>query len=58
MEKIKLVNKSGKVIERTKSDYESNLSSWDKKGFSIYEKKVDKPATEPAKKKAKKKKSK
>ena len=57
MEKIKLINSSGKIIERNKDVYEQNVSSWTSRGFKPHDDKTEiKP--DPTKKKIKKKKSK
>ena len=55
MSTVKLV-KDGKVIERSKVDYEKNQSLWTLKGFSLVEEKIS--SDEPKKKTPKKKKSK
>ena len=43
METIKL-ERNGKVIERTKADYDMNKSAYDIRGFKEY---TEKPKTEP-----------
>jgi len=60
MDKIKLVNASGKVIERNKYDYERNVATWEAKGFKVHDgkPKAAAPKPEPVKKTTKKKKSK
>ena len=49
IETLKLINKSGAIIERKKVDVENNMKIWTQRGWELYEKK-------PAKKKAPKKK--
>ena len=47
MDKIKLVNASGKVIERNKDDYDKNIASWEAKGFKLHDGKAKAPAPKP-----------
>ena len=57
MTPVKLV-KDGKVIERSKVDYEHNEGNWKIRGWSLYEgkpKAQPKPVEEPKKAKPKKK---
>ena len=57
MTTVKLV-KDGKVIERSKVDYEYNQGNWKIRGWTLYEDKPKaqpKPAEEPKKAKPKKK---
>tara|TARA_R100001015_G_C4561585_1_gene121343 strand:- start:568 stop:747 length:180 start_codon:yes stop_codon:yes gene_type:complete len=57
MTTVKLI-KDGKVIERSKVDYEYNQGNWEIRGWSLYEgkpKAQPKPAEEPKKAKPKKK---
>ena len=49
IETLKLINKSGAIIERKKVDVENNMKIWTQRGWELYEEK-------PAKKKAPKKK--
>ena len=53
IETLKLINKSGAIIERKKVDVENNMKIWTQRGWELYE---DKPAKKkaPKKKKAKK----
>tara|TARA_Y100001935_G_C16878189_1_gene301249 strand:+ start:316 stop:483 length:168 start_codon:yes stop_codon:yes gene_type:complete len=53
IETLKLINKSGAIIERKKVDVENNIKIWTQRGWELYE---DKPAKKkaPKKKKAKK----
>ena len=57
MSTVKLV-KDGKVIERSKVDYEYNQGNWEVRGWTLYEgkpKEQPKPVEEPKKAKSKKK---
>ena len=59
MSTVKLV-KDGKVIERSKVDYEYNQGNWEIRGWSLYEEKPKaqpkpEPIEEPKKAKPKKK---
>ena len=66
IETVKLINESGKVIERLKDDYQNNIDALTRRGWKLHDgQKVAKPAAKPAKevsksvkKVAKKKKSK
>ena len=49
IETLKLINKSGAIIERKKVDVENNMKIWTQRGWELYQEK-------PAKKKAPKKK--
>lgn len=55
MSKIKLI-KNGKIIERTKFDYEKNIHIWKFRGWELLDKPVeDKPEEDKPKKTRKKK---
>ena len=57
MSTVKLV-KDGKVIERSKVDYEYNQGNWEVRGWTLYKgkpKAQPKPVEEPKKAKPKKK---
>ena len=66
IETVKLINDSGKVIERLKDDYQNNIDALTRRGWKLHDsKKVAKPVYKPVKqapksikKVAKKKKSK
>ena len=46
IETVKLINDSGKVIERTKLDYENNINIWTQRGWSLHDGKAVKAKTE------------
>ena len=57
MTTVKLI-KDGKVIERSKVDFENNQGNWEIRGWTLYESKAKaqpKPVEEPKKAKPKKK---
>ena len=65
IETVKLINDSGKVIERLKDDYQNNIDALTRRGWKLHDgqkvaKPVSKPVKEPksTKKVAKKKKTK
>ena len=48
MDMVKLINKKGDIIERTKLQYEPNIDIWTRRGWKVYEdnpqpKKIDTP---------------
>jgi|TARA_R100001440_G_scaffold41843_2_gene61549 hypothetical protein len=50
IETVKLINDSGKVIERSKLDYENNIDALTRRGWKLHGgKKVAKPVSKPAK---------
>ena len=46
IETVKLINDSGKVIERSKLDYENNVNIWTLRGWSLHDGKTAKAKTE------------
>jgi hypothetical protein len=52
IETLKLINKSGAIIERKKLDVENNMKMWTLRGWELYE---EKPAKNKASKKKKSK---
>ena len=50
IETVKLINDSGKVIERSKLDYENNINALTRRGWKLHDgKKVAKPVSKPVK---------
>ena len=50
IETVKLINDNGKVIERSKVSYESNIDALTRRGWKLHDgKKVAKPVSKPAK---------
>tara|TARA_R100000322_G_C5369716_1_gene173160 strand:- start:516 stop:737 length:222 start_codon:yes stop_codon:yes gene_type:complete len=51
IETVKLINDSGKVIERSKLDYENNINALTRRGWKLHDsKKVAKPVSKPVSK--------
>ena len=49
IETVKLINDNGKVIERTKLDYENNINALTRRGWKLHGGKVAKPVSKPVK---------
>jgi|TARA_R100000149_G_scaffold61784_1_gene31320 hypothetical protein len=50
IETVKLINDSGKVIERLKDDYQNNIDALTRRGWKLHDdKKVAKPVSKPGK---------
>ena len=50
IETVKLINDSGKVIERLKDDYQNNIDALTRRGWKLHDgKKVAKPVSKPVK---------
>mgnify|MGYP003116929745 CR=1 FL=1 len=49
IETVKLINSSGKIIERKKSDYESNITALTDRGWKLHDGKVAKKVSSPVK---------
>tara|TARA_R100000742_G_C4256330_1_gene74210 strand:- start:152 stop:361 length:210 start_codon:yes stop_codon:yes gene_type:complete len=49
MEMVKLINKNGDIIERTKIQYEPNVKIWTQRGWKLYDEKSQPKKEEPAK---------
>ena len=54
IETVKLINKSGDVIERYKHDYENNVERFNMRGWKLHDGKTVKAKTEKPVKQAKK----
>ena len=50
IETVKLINASGKIIERKKSDYEGNIDALTNRGWKLHDGKTVKKESSPAKK--------
>ena len=40
MDMVKLINKKGDIIERTKLQYEPNIDIWTQRGWKLYDEKA------------------